>query len=826
MELFKLLGTVAVDNAEALKQLKAVQAGAKAMADSLEESNEAPQKTGSKWGSALKKVGSGAVAVGKTIATGLGVGAAALGGLTVKALSAAGELEQNMGGSEAVFKEHAGKMQETAKTAFSDMGLSTSDFLATANKMGALFQGAGFDIETSATMSSDAMQRAADVASIMGIDTASAMEAIAGAAKGNFTMMDNLGVAMNDTTLQAYALSKGIDKSTQDMTNQEKIGLAMEMFMEKTAYAAGNYAKENETLAGSLGTAKAALSNFLSGAGTVEDVVSSFSNAANVIVKNINTMFPALMSGITQLVEQIVPLIPPLLEQLLPGLIEGATGLINGIVAAMPQIVSALMAALPALIEGITQIVNALITALPDIMQALVSALPTLLPALIDGIVSMIVTLCTNFAQIIQPIIDYLPAIIISIVNALLSNLPAIIQGIIQLVLGIVNALPQIIQSLVDALPQIVAMIVTALLENLPALIQGFIQLVAGIVQALPQIWASLKAALPNIFKGILNGIKNVFSGLGDWFKGVFDKLKNIFTNAWNAIKNGVSTALNAIKNIITTVWNAIKNAVSKAINAIKNVVVSVWNAIKNAVSTAINAIKNVVTSIWNGIKSVTTSVWNGIKSAVSNVVNGVKNTISNVFNGIKSTVTNIWNGIKTAITTPIQKARDTIKGIVDKIKGFFTGMKLSFPKIKMPHFKISPSGWKIGDLLKGSIPKLGIEWYAKAMDNPMVMTKPTIFGYNAETGKLQGGGEVPGGEMIGGTNTVMKMISAAVASQNSGIVYYLKKIIEMLSQFFPDMLEALDISLSVDGEELATALASPMNNALGKIALQKGRGR
>ena len=89
--------------------------------------------------------------------------------------------------------------------------------------------------------------------------------------------MDNLGVAMNDTTLQAYALSKGIDKSTQDMTNQEKIGLAMEMFMEKTAYAAGNYAKENETLAGSLGIAKVALSNFLSGAGTVEDVVSSFS---------------------------------------------------------------------------------------------------------------------------------------------------------------------------------------------------------------------------------------------------------------------------------------------------------------------------------------------------------------------------------------------------------------------------------------------------------------------------------------------------------------------------------------------------------------------
>ena len=714
MDLFKLLGTIAIDNADAKAALSETSAAAKETADDLGDVSSSGEKAGGKLSSAFKKIGSGALAVGKTVAVGLATGATALGGLTVKALSAAGELEQNMGGSEAVFKEHAGKMQDTAKTAFSNMGLSASDFLGTANKMGALFQGAGFDIETSATMSSDAMQRAADVASIMGIDTASAMEAIAGAAKGNFTMMDNLGVAMNDTTLQAYALSKGIDKSTQDMTNQEKIGLAMEMFMEKTAYAAGNYAKENETLAGSLGTAKSALSNFLSGAGTVEDVVSSFSNAANVIVKNINTMFPALMSGITQLVEQIVPLIPPLLEKLLPGLIEGATGLINGIVQAMPQIVSALLAAVPALIEGITQIVNALITALPDIIQALVAALPSLIPALISGIVSMIVTLCTMLPQIIQPIIDNLPQIIKSICDAIIQNLPVLIDGIIALIIGLVDALPAIIQALIDSLPYIIEMVVVALMSCGNQLIAGAIRLVGALVGALPQILLSLTQALPKAFVGIWNGVKETVKSLPKFFLNIF----------------------------------------------------------------------------------------NSVVEGIAKVIIGVKNTI----------------------VKPFTAARDLIKGIVDKIKGFFKG-EISFPKIKMPHFSIKPSGWKIGDLLKGSIPKLGIDWYAKAMDNPMVMTQPTVFGYNSATGQLMGGGEA-GSELVGGTNTVMNMIRGAVAEQNSGIVYYLKKIIELLAQFFPDMLEALDISLSVDGEELATALASPMNNALGKISLQKGRGR
>ena len=100
---------------------------------------------------------------------------------------------------------------------------------------------------------------------------------------------------------------------------------------------------------------------------------------------------------------------------------------------------------------------------------------------------------------------------------------------------------------------------------------------------------------------------------------------------------------------------------------------------------------------------------------------NGVKNTISNIFNGIKAVATNVWNGIKTAITTPIEKARDVIKGIIDKIKGFFSGLKLSLPHIKLPHFSIKGSF----SLAPPSVPHLAIDWYKKAMDKPMILNGP-----------------------------------------------------------------------------------------------------
>ena len=816
LDLFKLLGTIEVDNSKAN--------------NALDETSGKGQETQSKLSKALGAVGKGAAVAGKAIVTGLAAGGAAFAGLTVKAVGAAGELEQNMGGSEAVFKEHAGKMQETAKNAFSNMGLSTSDYLATANKMGALFQGAGFSIEDSMNLSSDAMQRAADVASIMGIDTSAAMEAIAGAAKGNFTMMDNLGVAMNDTTLNAYALEKGIGKTTQEMTNQEKISLAMQMFMEKTAYAAGNYAKENETLAGSLGTAKAALTNFLDGSGDVESLVSSFGNLANVAVKSLQEILPRLTTGLTDIVNQIMPMIPPLLNQLLPSIIQGATALINGLVSAFPGIISALMGALPALIQGIQTIINALITALPQIIESLVSALPTLIPLLITGLVSMIVTLCTMLPQIIQPIIDYLPEIIVSVVNALLQNLPALIMGVGQLIVGVAQAIPQLCAALWEAIKTIfttIAQKIVGFFEPVKNAISnawqamGNVPGLSSMKTMIEQVWGAIKSHISTVINAIKSVVSTVWNAIKNNVSTIINAIKTVISSAWNTIKTIVSNVMKLISSVLKGDWEGVKSAISNIINAIKSHISTVWNAIKSVISSVMNGIKSVVSSVWNGIKSVISSTINTIKSVITSVWNGIKSTTSSVFNGIKSTASSAWNEIKNKMTQPIEKARDTIKGIVDKITGFFNNMKIKIPKIKLPHIKIT------GELSLNppSVPHLSIDWYKKAMDNPIIMTRPTIFGYNGATGELMGGGEA-GTEVVSGANTLMNMIQTAVAAQNEAVAYYLQKLIEMLAEYFPEALEAMRTPAVFDPDTAARAMAVPMNRELGKLTIQKGRGR
>lgn len=194
-----------------------------------------------------------------------GIKALGIGKLIGDSINSGGELEQNLGGAEAVFGQWADGMKRTAQTAAENMGLSQSGYLAYANKMGALFKGVGFDMQSASDMSQQAMQRAADVASIMGVDVSAAMEAVTGAAKGNFTMMDNLGVAINDTNLQIYAQEKGLGKLE---TTQQKVSAAMQMFLDRTEYAAGNYSRENDTFSGSLTTMKAEFENLTAELGT------------------------------------------------------------------------------------------------------------------------------------------------------------------------------------------------------------------------------------------------------------------------------------------------------------------------------------------------------------------------------------------------------------------------------------------------------------------------------------------------------------------------------------------------------------------------------
>lgn len=359
--------------------------------------------------------------------------------------------------------------------------------------------------------------------------------------------------------------------------------------------------------------------------------------------------------------------------------------------------------------------------------------------------------------------------------------------------------------------------------------IQPVVNFFKGLWDKVTSIFTGLMESMKSIWDGICNVVQVAFMLIGSIlsaafqiitlpFRFIWENCRDVVISVWNTIKSAVSTAINAVQNVIQTVmnairnvvssiWNAIKSAVTTAVNAVRNVVSNVWNSIKSVTSTVFNAVKSVASNVWNGIKSTISGVVDGVRSKVSSVFESVKSTVSSVFNGIKSTATSVWNGIKSAIITPIEAAKNKVKSIVDSIKGFFSGMKLSLPKIKLPHFSISG---KLS-LSPPSVPKLSIKWYKEGG----IMTKPTIFGAMGST--LLGGGEA-GHEAILPIDKLEGYVANAVerTMQNANV--------QSLVNAIEDLADRA-IELNINGRHFATATAGDADNVNGLRNSFKSRG-
>ena len=343
-----------------------------------------------------------------------------------------GELEQNLGGAEAVFGSHVDAVVGKSKSAYKDMGVAQSEYLATANKMGSLFQGSGLSQERSLELTTKAMQRATDVASVMGIDTSQALESIAGAAKGNFTMMDNLGVAMNATTLQAYAAGKGINFVWNKASNAEKAELAMQMFFEKTEQYAGNFAREAEsTLTGSIGMAKSALQTLKENLGNIEaDLKPMIMNLLNSVKAVVRNAAPVVQNVTNAILEQTPSLLnagAQMVNSLLDGLVSNLAPILSGAVDVVFTLVDGIVANLDPIMQAAVTLIVVLVGALADNIDKVIDAAFTLVDSLVNALLQD-----DNLSKILNSAVR----LVIEISTGLTANAPRLIPAAFQLIGG------------------------------------------------------------------------------------------------------------------------------------------------------------------------------------------------------------------------------------------------------------------------------------------------------------------------------------------------------------------------------------------------------
>lgn len=377
-------------------------------------------------------------------------------------------------------------------------------------------------------------------------------------------------------------------------------------------------------------------------------------------------------------------------------------------------------------------------------------------------------------AEVLAPVFETLGNIVKSMAEWF-SSLPGpvkefiVILGGVVTVAGILVPIFLTLQAAAVALgTSIGAMIAAAApIIGIAALI---VAAIAAIVIGIKYLWDTnegFRDAVMIVWNAIMEVINRVVSEVSDFIMSMFGVVVNWWTENQELIRSSAETVWNAIQTVIdavmtflgplieatwaniqlviTTAWEVIKTVVETAINVVLGIIKAVmqiitgdwsgaWETIKGVFSTVWNAIQNVVQTIFTAIQSYISNTINAISSTISNVWNGISSTISNVLNGISNTVSNVWTGIKNSIGNAINGAKDLVSSAINAIKNLFN-FNIRWPHIPLPHFSVSGSANPL-DWLKGQIPRIGIEWYAKGG----IMTKPTIFGANGNN--LMVGGE------------------------------------------------------------------------------------
>ena len=244
------------------------------------------------------------------------------------------------------------------------------------------------------------------------------------------------------------------------------------------------------------------------------------------------------------------------------------------------------------------------------------------------------------------------------------------------------------------------------------------------------------------------------------------EEFRNGVTAIWEALK----TAFDAVVQWFSTAIENVKGffqGLGDGITAVKDGIVGAWTNLKEKTTAAWDNIKSTVEANGGGIEGAVKTVADGLKSVWSDAFNAIDELTGGKLSSALSTVSNILTSIKETFSNILGAARDKVKEIIDKIVGFFN-IDISFPSIPLPHFSISPKGWKIGDLLKGSIPSLSIDWYRRAYDDPIVFTRPTVLPTAAG---LKGFGDGPGAEVVIGMNRFEEMLAEAAASGSRQVI-------------------------------------------------------
>lgn len=587
-EIFKLFGTIGLNNDEANKGIDATTGKAK--------------KSSGKIAGFFKKAAAviGGLFVAKKIID--------FGALTVQAAAGAKAMRAQF---EQVFQELQPEAQKAINKLAEEFGMVPNRLKPSMSKMTSMFKGLGLDTEEAMGQATKAVELSADAAAFYDVAYEQANGSLTSFIKGNYEAGESIGIFANDTQMATYAIKEGVVSSTGewqklDEATKQATRLEYAANMQEMAGATGQAARESDSYENQMGNLKQAWQDFLAivGGPILAPVVAGLTKVSEwLVIAGEKVQVAQQWFGIFieklkqteawQMIQDAVKLVIDKFQDFISNFETIKQNITNsqmwqtlkGYLQALVDFYTGLFSGEGNLGQNFIDMFNLVKEiALPILQDAMsfIKEIISQITAFWNENGDQIVSAVKNLASIVVSTFQFFLPVIQYLVESVWGNIKGVISGALDIIMGALKIFSGIFTG------------------DWSKMWEGVKQLLKGAVEFAWNLWSLIM--MGKLLGGIKSFVKNGIASLKGFFKNIVSGAKkglSSFSNAWNLAKNAVLKIINGMKSGATRSVNLLKSTVTRVFNSIKSAITDPITTAKNVVKTMIDKMKGFFNFSW-----------------------------------------------------------------------------------------------------------------------------------------------------------------------------------------------------------------------------------
>lgn len=531
VEIFKLFGSIFVNNDEANKSIDETEKKGKGVAATLGNGI----KTAAKWGTAM-------------------VGGAAAG---VGALSSVAESTRE-------YRTEMGKLDTaftTNKFSAADAKQTYSDLYAVVGDSGQATEAANHlsllcnstkDLQSWTEICTGVYGQFGDSLPIEGLTEAANETAKVG------TVTGSLADALNWMGVSEDEFNEKLAKCSSEQERQQLITSTLTSLYSD---ASAQYKKTNGDVMES-NRAHQQLSDTMAQIGAVaEPVLNSLIGLGGKLLEQLSPLIESVANNLAPVLinicEEVAPIIVSMLEQIMP--------LIEELLPFIAQLIEQLA---PLIIQIVEQLFPPLMQIIQDLLPYFMQIIQAIMP-LFSTLVELLMPVIEVFIQLAGVLLNGLLAALTPIIEDLATFLNDLLTPLIPIISELCDTIVGILQPVFEQLSPVISLVFDALrpvLGLLGEMLETLIPALVPVIEWLAHIFSEVLGNAIKRVKKILEPLSGIFNGIVDFVKGVFS---GNWEQAWNGVVNIFKNVFNLIPAFVENVINGIIWIINKLLEGV-----------------------------------------------------------------------------------------------------------------------------------------------------------------------------------------------------------------------------------------------------------------